>query len=78
MKPDDVTEQALHGLMPSLAVGDPDLIIRTSGERRISTSCSTVWPMAELHFADVLWPDFNEEDFYSAIESYKRASGVTG
>jgi len=81
LKPEDVTEQALHGLMPSLAVGDPDLIIRTSGERRISNFLLYGLAYSELHFADVLWPDFSVEDFYSAIASYQareRRFGLTG
>ena len=44
--------------MPSLAVGDPDLVIRTGGERRISNFLLYGLAYAELHFADVLWPDF--------------------
>jgi len=81
LAPEDVTEQALHRLMPSLQVGDPDLIIRTSGERRISNFLLYGLAYSELHFADVLWPDFTAEDFYQAIASYQareRRYGLTG
>lgn len=72
LSPDDVTTEALHGRMPSLAVGDPDLVIRTGGERRISNFLLFGLAYAELHFADVLWPDFMERDLYEAIDSFQR------
>ena len=72
ISPDDVTEDALHRLMPSLAVGDPDLVIRTGGERRISNFLLYGLAYAELYFADVLWPDFAEADLFAAIASYQQ------
>jgi undecaprenyl diphosphate synthase len=69
--PDDVTVERLHERMPSLSVGDPDLIIRTGGERRISNFLLYGLAYAELHFADVLWPDFTVDDLYEAIASYQ-------
>ena len=72
IRPDDVTPEALHACMPSLAVGDPDLVIRTGGERRISNFLLYGLAYAELHFADVLWPDFAERDLHAAIASYQR------
>jgi undecaprenyl diphosphate synthase len=58
--------------MPSLSVGDPDLVIRTGGERRISNFLLYGLAYAELHFADVLWPDFSERDLFEAIASFQR------
>jgi undecaprenyl diphosphate synthase len=81
MRAEDVTEHALHARMPSLAVGDPDLVIRTGGERRISNFLLYGLAYAELHFADVLWPDFSESDLYDAIASYQtreRRFGLVG
>ncbi len=81
IRSDDVTETALHGLMPSLHVGDPDLIIRTGGERRISNFLLYGLAYAELHFADVLWPDFEADHLYEAIASYQtreRRFGLVG
>jgi undecaprenyl diphosphate synthase len=72
LRPEDVTAEALHGRMPSLRVGDPDLVIRTGGERRISNFLLYGLAYAELHFADVLWPDFAEADLYDAVASYQR------
>ncbi len=81
LRSDDVTEDALHGLMPSLSVGDPDLIIRTGGERRISNFLLYGLAYAELHFADVLWPDFQASHLYEAIASFQsreRRFGLIG
>ncbi len=72
LTPEDVTEDALHARMPSLTVGDPDLVIRTGGERRISNFLLYGLAYAELHFADVLWPDFTEVDLYEAVASFQR------
>jgi undecaprenyl diphosphate synthase len=72
MRPEDVTEDALRARMPSLSVGDPDLVIRTGGERRISNFLLYGLAYAELHFADVLWPDFDAPDLYEAIASFQR------
>ncbi len=51
---------------------DPDLIIRTSGEYRVSNFLLLQGAYAEYHFSPVLWPDFNEECFAEAIETYAR------
>jgi undecaprenyl diphosphate synthase len=78
---EDVTAERLHANIPSLAVGDPDLVIRTGGERRISNFLLYGLAYAELHFADVLWPDFSEEDLFTAIASYQgreRRFGLVG
>ncbi len=71
ISPDDVTPEAMREHMPSLAVGDPDLVIRTGGERRISNFLLYGLAYAELHFADVLWPDFSERDLFAAIASFQ-------
>jgi undecaprenyl diphosphate synthase len=57
--------------MPSLSVGDPDLVIRTGGERRISNFLLYGLAYAELYFADVLWPDFTADDLHAAIASFQ-------
>src|SRR5580693_2955785 len=71
IRPDDVTAESLREHMPSLSVGDPDLVIRTGGERRISNFLLYGLAYAELYFADVLWPDFAERDLFAAIASYQ-------
>jgi undecaprenyl diphosphate synthase len=72
MSPEDVTPEALREHMPSLAVGDPDLVIRTGGEQRISNFLLYGVAYAELHFADVLWPDFTECELFAAIAAFQR------
>src|SRR5580698_9590263 len=72
IRPEDVTPEALRAHMPSLTVGDPDLVIRTGGERRISNFLLYGLAYAELYFADVLWPDFAATDLYAAIASYQQ------
>jgi undecaprenyl diphosphate synthase len=68
---EDVTVAKLHDRIPSLTVGDPDLIIRTGGERRISNFLLFGAAYAELFFTDALWPEFGAEDFYDAVASYQ-------
>ena len=72
ISPEDVTPESLRAHMPSLAMGDPDLVIRTGGERRISNFLLYGLAYAELHFADVLWPDFAERELFAAIASFQR------
>ena len=71
LPPEAVTADALHGLMPSLAMGDPDLVIRTGGERRISNFMLYGLAYSELYFSDALWPDYTSSDLYEAIASYQ-------
>lgn len=81
LRPEDVTERALHERMPSLRVGDPDLVIRTGGERRISNFLLYGLAYAELYFSDALWPDFGPTDLYEAVASYQgreRRYGLVG
>jgi len=67
-----VDEKALRARLYHPELPDPDLVIRTSGEFRISNFL--LWEMAysELVFTDVLWPDFRREDLFSAIEEFQR------
>ncbi|MFW6121818.1 MAG: isoprenyl transferase [Petrotogales bacterium] len=53
-------------------VPEPDLVIRTSGEKRLSNFMIWQCSYSELYFTDVLWPDFSEEDFEKALEEYSR------
>jgi undecaprenyl diphosphate synthase len=71
MTEDEITPEMLHSLMPSLEIGDPDLVIRTGGEHRISNFLLYGLAYAELFFSDALWPEFCEEDLYQAIASYQ-------
>ena len=81
MRPEEITADALHKRIPSLVVGDPDLVIRTGGERRISNFLLYGLAYAELYFSDTLWPDFGVRDLHAAIASYQmreRRFGLVG
>jgi undecaprenyl diphosphate synthase len=81
MRAEDVTCESLHARMPSLAVGDPDLVIRTGGERRISNFLLYGLAYAELYFEDALWPDYGAGELYAAIASFQsreRRFGLVG
>lgn len=71
LSPDDITEQTLSDNMATNFMPDPDLLIRTGGELRISNYL--LWQIAysELYFCDTYWPDFSEEDLRKAIASYE-------
>ena len=72
LDPARIDAATLGARLPSLGVGDPDLIIRTGGEFRISNFLLYGAAYAELAFFDRLWPDFTEDDLFAAIGSYQR------
>jgi undecaprenyl diphosphate synthase len=69
---DDLDEDVLHQTLFTVNVPDPDLLIRTSGEYRISNFM--LWQIAytELHITPILWPDFNREHLFEAVLDYQR------
>ena len=67
-----VTEESLGAEMQMGQLPEPDLIIRTGGEQRLSNFLLFGAAYAELHFTDRLWPDYAEDDLFSAIASYQR------
>ena len=69
-----ITEEALSGAMYSAGIPDPDLIIRPSGEYRLSNFLLWQAAYAELYFTDTLWPDFTSEDLNMAIADYQHRS----
>ena len=78
---DDITEDTVSHSLTTASIPDPDLLIRTGGELRISNYL--LWQIAysELYFCDTFWPDFNEADLHKAIADYQhrqRRFGKTG
>lgn len=71
-KPEDLTEETFGQLLSTAAAPAPDLIVRTSGERRISNFLLWDCAYAELVFQDVLWPDYGPEALAAAIAEYRR------
>lgn len=80
VKPEDIDEQTFSDYLDTAGVPDPDLMIRTSGELRLSNYL--LWQMAytEFYFTDVAWPDFDKKELLKAIEKYnerdRRYGGV--
>ncbi|MDD7520594.1 MAG: isoprenyl transferase [Lachnospiraceae bacterium] len=80
IKPDDITEELFSERLDTSDIPDPDLLIRTSGEQRLSNFL--LWQLAytEFYFTDVLWPDFNKKELQKAIDYYasrdRRFGGV--
>jgi len=72
VEPDDIDEEALAARLYEPDMPDPDLLIRTSGELRISNFLLWQLAYAELHFVDTMWPDFGEAELRSALEDYAR------
>ncbi|OGW37771.1 MAG: di-trans,poly-cis-decaprenylcistransferase [Nitrospirae bacterium GWD2_57_9] len=75
-----LTEEVFSSYLDTAGLPDPDLIIRTSGEKRISNFLLWQAAYAELYFTDTLWPDFHEEDLLTAILDYQgrqRRFGLT-
>lgn len=72
IEPDDVDEDMISSYLDTAGIPDPDLLIRTSGEQRLSNFL--LWQLAytEFYFPDVLWPDFKREDLIKAIEQYNK------
>lgn len=65
-----VTEESFGDLLWTKGMPDPDLIIRTSGEERLSNFLSWQSAYSELFFVDTMWPDFGESEFQSILEEY--------
>ena len=81
LDPEDICEDTVNAHLATAGMPDPDLLIRTGGEQRISNYL--LWQIAysELYFCDTFWPDFDEDDLHKAIADYQhrqRRFGKTG
>jgi undecaprenyl diphosphate synthase len=72
LDPASITERTLGQFLQTSGIPDPDLLLRTSGERRLSNFLLWQSAYAELVFLDVLWPDFGEREFAAALGEYAR------
>jgi undecaprenyl diphosphate synthase len=70
--PEDVDETLFSSYLTTRGIPDPDLLIRTGGEKRISNFLLWQLSYAELYFTDIYWPDFRENEFYESILSYQQ------
>jgi undecaprenyl diphosphate synthase len=69
---DDISEEAVSSRLLTEGIPDPDLLIRTSGELRLSNFLLWQCAYTELWFTDVFWPDFTSEHLYEAIRAYQK------
>ena len=72
LSPEDMTEEAFGALLSTGGQPDPDLLIRTAGDHRISNFLLWQAAYAELYFTDTFWPDFGREDIDMALSEYGR------
>jgi len=70
MKPEDISEDDIAGHLDTADFPDPDLLIRTSGEIRLSNFLMWQLAYAEFYFTDAYWPDFNMDELIKAISNY--------
>lgn len=81
LRPEDITEKDIDGALSTAFMPDPDLLIRTGGELRLSNYLLWQCAYSELYFCDTFWPDFDTAAFCKALEEYQnreRRYGKTG
>lgn len=72
LKPEEIDERKISESLNTFFMPDPELLIRTGGELRLSNYLLWQCAYSELYFCDTFWPDFNEEEFYKAIYDYQQ------
>ena len=72
VNPDDISEAMFDSYLDTHDIPDPDLMIRTSGEQRLSNYLLWQLAYAEFYFTDVPWPDFSKEELLKAVEQYNK------
>ena len=81
MKPEEIDENAISASLTTSFMPDPDLLIRTGKEVRLSNFLLWQAAYSELYFTDVLWPDFDNNELQKAVYEYQhrqRRYGLTG
>lgn len=81
LAPEEIDEAQIAAALDTVGIPDPDLLVRTSGEMRISNFLLWQLAYAELYFSDILWPDFDEPELQRALDVYaqrQRRFGLTG
>ena len=72
LKVEDINQDTISSCLDTADIPDPDLMIRTSGELRISNYLLWQLAYAELYFTSIAWPDFKEEQLYEALLDYQK------
>jgi len=78
LRKEEISEQVFSRYLDTAKWGDPDLLIRTSGEKRLSNFLLWQISYAEVYITEVLWPDFTEEELLNAIMEYQRRDRRSG
>lgn len=71
MKPEEVSEESFQSFLDTAGMVPPDLVIRTSGEMRVSNFLLWQAAYAEFYFTETLWPDFSREEYFLALHNYQ-------
>ena len=71
IEPDNISQELFDNYLSTANIPDPELMIRTSGEKRLSNFLLWQLAYAELYFTSKLWPDFSDEDFWEAVYNYQ-------
>ena len=74
LDPDSITSEVFESRLNTTGIPDPDLLIRTSGEMRISNFLLWQLSYTEIHVTKKFWPEFDREDFLAALDDYKSRS----
>jgi undecaprenyl diphosphate synthase len=81
IRPEDITDKMFENELSTAGIPDPELVIRTSGETRLSNFLLWQAAYSEYYFTKTFWPDFQKEEFYKAIAGFQnkeRRFGMTG
>ena len=78
LQKEEISEAIFSRYLDTAEIGDPDLVIRTSGEKRISNFLLWQISYSEVHLTDVLWPDFTEKDLVKAMKEYNKRDRRVG
>ena len=71
LEPEDITQETISARLDTADIPDPDLLIRTGGEERLSNYLLWQLAYAEFYFTDVMWPDFDKDELVKAIEVFQ-------
>ncbi|MFM6344526.1 MAG: undecaprenyl diphosphate synthase family protein, partial [Dolichospermum sp.] len=71
LSPNEIDEDSIERSLSTVGIPDPDLVIRTSGEERLSNFLLWQSAYSEFYFSSVLWPDFSEKSLMEALQAYR-------
>lgn len=71
ISPEEIDEKMFSDMLYTKGIPDPDLVVRTSGEQRVSNYLLWQLAYAEFYFSDVLWPDFDREELEKIVKNFQ-------